>query len=119
MAQQIWDRERNTLQSDENGLTGFAKYVLKAMRPAKNRRQWSTSRNIRQPIVTKSTRLPNGQKLTKKLIDDLQSGRRDAKATFEAAYKGYAFLDIVAKRSDYVSGVYLYVRLRKLVAQRK
>lgn len=103
-----------SLYQDEYGLTGFGYYVLKAPRDVKNRRKWAGSRNLRMPDVTRSTKLPNGQRITKKLMLDILAGKKDVKRVFEEAYKGYVFLDAKPKYSDYASGVYLYVRMRKI-----
>lgn len=97
------------------GLTGFAKYVLKAPREVKNRRKWAGSRNLEQPEVIRSARMPNGKRLTKTFIDDLMYGRVDAKELFEAAYPGYQFVDLSVRTSEYVSGVYLYFRMKRLM----
>jgi len=98
----------------EFGLTGFAKYVLKAPLAVKNRRKWGCSRNMRKPEEHRSARLPNGKTLTKKRMLDLLENRVDPRKFFEDAYKGYRFIDIRAKQSEFVGGVYLYVRMRKI-----
>ena len=96
------------------GLTGFAKYILKAPREVKNRRKWAGSRNLEQPDVIRSSRMPNGKRLTRKLIDDMAAGRIDLKEFFERAYPGYQFIDATPKTSEYVSGVYLYFRMKRI-----
>jgi hypothetical protein len=102
------------LEQDEYGLTGFGCYVLKAPRGVKNLRRWAGSQNLKEPDVKKSTRLPSGQRLSKKLMMDILSGKKDVKEVFERAYKGYIFVDARTKYSQYASGVYLYVRMRKI-----
>lgn len=101
------------LVENEFGLTGMSVYICKAPRKVKNRRRWACSRNLSQPEVRRTTRLPNGKAMTKKKILDLLENRIDPQEFFEAAYAGYRFIDIRAKRSDFVGGVYLYVRMRK------
>lgn len=102
------------LEQDEFGLTGFGCYVLKAPRGVKNLRRWAGSQNLAEPDVSRSTRLPGGQRLTKKLMMDIISGKKDVKKVFENAYKDYVFIDARTKYSQYASGVYLYVRMRKI-----
>ena len=111
-----WHGRANStrLGTDEYGLTGFATYVLKAPRDVKNLRRWACSRNMQDPEPRRSARLPDGRRLTKKLIRDLSAGRKDAKAIFERAYPGYAFLDLRERESDYVSGSYVYIRMRRI-----
>lgn len=114
----IW-RERygiangTRLQPNENGLSGFAHYIQKAPRKGRRVRRWACSRNLKKPEERRSTRLPDGRTLTKKLVYDLISGKRDAKATLEAAYPGWRFLRMEMRRSEYVSGVYLDIRMTK------
>jgi len=98
----------------EFGLTGFSKYVLKASLAVKNRRKWNCSRNMRKPEERRSTRLPNGKTLTKKRMQDLLENRLDPRKFFEDAFQGYRFIDIRSKSSEFVGGVYLYVRMRKI-----
>ena len=102
------------LVENEFGLTGMSVYICKAPRKVKNRRRWACSRNLIQPEVHRTTRLPNGKTMTKKRMVDLLENRLDPREFFEAAYVGYRFIDIRAKRSDFVGGVYLYVRMRKI-----
>ena len=101
------------LMPDENGLTGFAKYIQKAPRDERRQRRWACSRNLVRPQPRRSTRLPGGKTITKKLIADIASGRRDAKQIFERAYPGWRFLRMEARQSDYVSGVYVEIRMTR------
>ena len=101
------------LVEKEFGLTGIAKYVLKAPLAVKYRRKWACSRNIRKPEEHRSVRLPNGKTLTRKRMLDLLENRLDPQKFFEDAFPDYRFIDIRAKRSEFVGGVYLYVRMRR------
>jgi hypothetical protein len=119
LAEDIWRSKygkanSTRLEQDEYGLTGFGCYVLKAPRGVKNLRRWAGSQNLKQPDVTRSTRLPSGQRITKKLMLDMISGKKDIKEVFERAYRDYVFIDARTKYSQYASGVYLYVRMRKI-----
>lgn len=102
------------LVENEFGLTGISVYIMKAPRAVKNRRRWACSRNLVQPEIRRSARFPNRKCVTKRLLTDLLENRVDAKEYFEAAYAGYRFIDIRAKTSEYVGGVYVYVRMRKI-----
>lgn len=106
------------LMPDENGLTGFAKYINKAPRTGKHERRWACSRNLRKPEERRSTRLPNGKKLTKKFLYDLVCGKHDAKEVFETAYKGYRFLSMNVRQSEYVAGVYVDIRMSRIEQKR-
>jgi len=118
-AENIWRRKfgkanGTRLEQDEYGLTGFACYVVKAPRGVKRLRRWAGSQTQKEPDVSRSTRLPSGQRITKKLMADMLSGKKDIKEVFERAYRGFAFVDARTKYSQYASGVYLYVRMRKI-----
>ena len=101
------------LRPDENGLSGFAHYIQKAPRKTKKVRRWACSQNLKKPEERRSTRLPDGKRLTKKLVHDMVSGRRDPKATLEAAYPGYRLLRFEARTSEHVTGIYLEIRMTK------
>jgi len=101
------------LHPDENGLTGFAHYIQKAPRATRRVRRWACSKNLRKPEERRSTRLPGGKALTKKLVYELASGKRDAKTTFEAAYPGWRFLHMEIRQSEHVAGVYIDIRMTK------
>lgn len=101
------------LQPDENGLSGFAHYVQKAPRNVQRVRRWACSRNLKKPEERRSCRLPNGKRLTKKLVLEMVSGKRDMKAMLEEAYPGYRFLGMEIRSSEYASGVYIDVRMTR------
>lgn len=101
------------LEPDENGLAGFAKYVMKEKRTETRTRRWACSRNLREPEIRRSTRIGKGKKLTKRFIYDLVTGRRDIKAELESAYPGYRLVSWECAESEYVSGVYLNIRLTR------
>lgn len=101
------------LVPDENGLSGFARYIQKAKRDVRRARRWACSRNCERPQPKRSTRLPGGKVITRRLIADIVSGRKDAKALFEKAYPGWIFVNMRAKMSEWVAGVYLDVRMRR------
>lgn len=107
------------LRPDENGLTGFAHYIQKAPRGTKKVRRWACSRNLRKPEERRSTRLPNGKTLTKKLVFDMVSGKKDLRSMLEQSYPGYRFISMEVRQSEHVSGVYIDIRMSKTPNFRK
>lgn len=118
-AEQLWRgrygiANATRLEADENGLSGFAKYVQKAKRTVRKARRWAGSRNLKKPEVRRSVRLPGGKQLTKKLVYEIVSGQRDARQLFENAYKGWRLIRFEVRGSDYAAGVYLDVRMTRI-----
>lgn len=108
----IWEKGRaNThkLQPDEYGLEGLARYMVKGDR-SKNERMFSYSRNLKQPRIFRSD-----QKICKR---DVEYGCVDEAAIREKVERdkrneGYVINDISIKRSEFVAGAYVHVRLRR------
>lgn len=107
------------LVPDEDGLSGFARYIQKAKRDVRRQRRWACSRNCVRPQPTRSTRLPGGKVLTKKLIADIASGRKDVRAIFEKAYPGWMFVGMRVKRSEWAAGIYVEIRMRRWSADER
>ena len=107
------------LMPDENGLTGIAKYIHKAPRGEKRVRRWACSRNLKKPEERRSTRLPNGKTLSKRFLYDLVSGKYDAKEVFETVYRGYRFLGMQIRQSEYVSSVYVDIKMSRIKPERR
>lgn len=98
------------LQPNEFGLEGIARYMTKDPRGTK---RWSASRNLESPKVTIAD-----HKVTKRRVEKIARYEDTAQDIFQKLYPGYAFNDIKIKYSDFVSGAYLYVRMRKSGAQK-
>lgn len=84
---------------------GMAIYIGKD--PSGNKR-FVASRNLKQPDVTVAD-----CKFTRKRVNDLIQGKKDAKTIFEKFYKKYEFNDINTYTSEYTTGGYVYVRMRR------
>ncbi len=94
------------LQADKFGYEGLARYIANN---AHGTRRYTASKNLARPTITRAyCRMSRGraEKIVKGLID--------AKTEFERIYKGYKFSDMNSFVSDYVSGHYVYVRMRRL-----
>lgn len=94
------------LQPNERGLEGLARYMVKSQ---KNRRRWSSSKNLKKPQVRGSDcKLSNGK--VKRIARNLPN---EAKDILSRAYPGYTFVECKVKYSDQVDGVYIRALLRK------
>lgn len=105
----IWKKGRvrtDRLQADRFGYTALARYLLKEPEGAK---RYFCSRNLKEPTVTVSD-----TKLSIRKAERIaQAAEESAPAIFQQLYKGCEFLDCQVKRTDFVAGVYISVRLRK------
>ncbi|PYG88478.1 hypothetical protein LY28_01327 [Ruminiclostridium sufflavum DSM 19573] len=109
-AEEIWDKGGRTqtrrLQPDDYGLEGMARYITK---DPKNSKRYTTSRNLKK--YSKLTIADN--KMTKREAEKIAKNQNIASDIFEKLYEGYIFNDIDIKYSKFVSGAYLYVRMRQ------
>jgi len=108
-AEEIWDKGGRTnarrLQPDDYGLEGLARYITK---DPKSSKRYTTSRNLEKPKITVAD-----SKMTKRKAEKIASDPNLASDIFQKLYEGYTFKDIDIKYSDFVSGAYLYVRMRQ------
>ncbi len=109
VAEQLWEKGGRTharrLQPDDFGLEGLARYITK---DPKDTKRVCTSRNLKKPSVTFSD-----TKVTRRKAERIARNENDAEIIFEKLYKGYSFNDIKVMYSKYVSGAYIYVRMKK------
>lgn len=107
--EKLWARgyaNAYSLQPDERGLEGLARYMVKSQ---KNRRKWSCSKNLKKPQVRVSDcKLSNGK--VKRMARSLPN---EAREILSRAYPGYTFVDCRVKFSDQVDGVYIRALLRR------
>lgn len=96
------------LKEDENGLAGVVSYILKQPADRKTKR-YSISRNMKTPRVSIAD-----SKMTRKRAERIAVGEVDAKELFEKIYPGYQFNSIEVKLSEFTSGAYIYVRMKKI-----
>lgn len=107
VAEKLWGKgyaNSRRLQPNEFGLEGIARYITK---DPKGTKRWCASRNLEEPKITVAD-----HKITKRQAEKIAKNENDAPALFEKIYKGYKFNDIKVRYSDFVSGAYLYTRMR-------
>lgn len=108
--EEIWQHGySNTKQLDLsiNGLEGLSKYLTKQRRCA---HRWACSRNCRQPEIKKSCRKVSRRKAAEIAADVQYRGRE----IFESLYPGYRVEEVTVKYSDFITGAYIYARMRRI-----
>ena len=94
------------MQADESGYEGLTRYITKDPTGAK---RYVTSKNLRKPQITVAD-----YKFSRKKVNDIVTGKKDPQIVFERIYKGYEITSFTSKTSDFVTGTYIYVKMKKL-----
>ena len=112
VAEELWNGggrvQTRRLQPDDHGLEGLVRYILKDKKKRPTKR-YSVSRNMKEPKVTVAD-----SKMTRKRSERLVTEEICAQELFEKWYPGYSFNDMEAKLSEWSSGAYIYVRMKKI-----
>lgn len=112
VAEKLWNcggrTQSRRLQSDDFGFEGMARYITKE-KGSKTMKRYTPSRNLKQPTVTVAD-----TKLTRRRAEKIAKDEVSAHEIFEKWYKDYQFKDMQVKFSDFVSGAYLYVRMKRI-----
>jgi hypothetical protein len=107
IAEKLWNSgyaNSKRLQPNEFGLEGIARYICK---DPKGSKRWCASRNLDEPKVTIAD-----HKITRNQAAKIARNQNEAHLIFQKIYKGYIFNDLSVKFNDFVSGAYLYARMR-------
>ncbi len=109
MLEKMWKGGKRTharrLQEDDNAYEGLARYITKDPRGKKS---YTPSRNLKKPIETVSD-----FKMTKKKASVIASNENLAKEKFEKMSKNYKLVDVKVYVSDFISGAYIYAKLKR------
>lgn len=89
-----------------NGLEGLSKYITKQRRFA---RRWARSKNLQEPDITVSHRKVSRRRAAL-IASDVQANAREI---FESIHPGYVLEEAEVKYSDFISGAYIYARMRR------
>lgn len=112
VAEELWNGGGRTqtrrLQPDDFGLEGLARYISKDKGETTIKR-YTPSRNLEQPKITIADK-----KITRRRAEKIATEENMANEIFEKLYKGYQFKDMEVKYSPYVSGAYIYVRMKHI-----
>lgn len=93
------------LVADENGYEGMARYCMK---DPKGLKRYVASKNLKKPQITISD-----TKFTRRKVNRVFYEKVNPTAVFEGLYKGYQMTGIDKKKSEYTTGAYLYVKMRR------
>lgn len=103
----LWKHGRanaDRLKPDEYGLTALARYITKESHGGK---RWAASRNLKKPRITVSdTKI--SRRRVEQMAEDMECA---APAIFTKLFPDYVYTDCVIRRSDFVSGAYVYARM--------
>lgn len=112
VAEELWNcggrTQSRRLQGDDFGFEGMARYITKE-KGNKTMKRYTPSRNLKQPTVTVAD-----TKLTRRRAEKIAKEEISAQEIFETWHKGYQFKDMQVQFSDFVSGAYLYVRMKRI-----
>jgi len=87
------------------GLNGLANYLAKG---TKYERFWGHSKYLKEPQIDFADK-----KISKRRAEKIALNENNVPELFEKMYKDYIFKSKEVKRSDFVSGVYIYVQMYK------
>lgn len=96
------------LQPNEYGLESLSRYMIKERR---GRKRWYGSRNLKQPTVTKSDWKMSRRKVAQAVAEIADT----PSSIFNRAYPGYELVDVSIRGSEFVSGVYIYARMKRRI----
>ena len=121
VAEDIWFRKHHGLcntrryQEQDKALTGFALYMVKSVgKPGDDniatKRKWCCSKNLKQPAITTADK-----KISRRRVEQIALDvEANAKEIFEKIYPGYRFIEAAVKTSQFVTGAYMYVTMKRI-----
>ena len=122
--ERLWGNGRTNariLQADpDGGLQGMASYFIgadyeeKDQARAKNQRRYQHSNNLTQPMISVAQKKVSARKAA-----DFARNEQIAVDFFERAHPEYTYIKMEKVFTDFVGGVYLYVRMRKKTDKRR
>lgn len=111
VAEKLWKGGGRTqtrrLQPDDSEFEGLGRYISKS-RSVKYEKTWAGSRNLKEPKITVSDTA-----ISRRRAKRLAMNYHEAAEYFERLNKGYTVIDFKTYVSDIVSGVYLYIKMRR------
>lgn len=117
VAEELWNGGGRTqtrrLQPDDFGLEGLARYIAKDKSETTIKR-YTPSRNLKQPTITVAD-----SKITRRRAEKIATEENMAHETFEKLYPNYHFNDMQVRYSPYVSGAYIYVRMKRIAPKKE
>lgn len=111
VAEELWHKGRpqtRRLEADDLGFTGLGMYLAKE-KGEKTAKGYTPSRNLKKPEITVSD-----TKLTRRRATKIATEEINAQETFEKMYKNYQFKKMEVSFSDYVSGAYINVSMKRI-----
>lgn len=117
IAEKKWTKgeypQARRLMPNDYGLEGLARYISKDPKGSKS---YGYSLNLYKSWEHAKKA---DSRMTRAKAEKIAGNTINPKTFYEKLYKGYEFLDLEVKRSDFVSGCYLYARMRKIPEPKK
>ncbi|MFJ8100262.1 hypothetical protein [Lysinibacillus sp. NPDC096212] len=112
VAEELWNRgmaHSKRLVEDDFGFKKLGEYLVKE-KGSNTRKGYTPSRNLKQhsKVTVSDT------KLTRRRAAKIATEEIGAQEIFEKMYKNYQFKQMNVSFSDYVSGAYLYVQMKRI-----
>jgi len=113
IVEQLWNKasrkHTRRLQPNDLGLEEMGRYIMKEAKVSKYLRKYVVSKNLIKPLISISDTIISKNKAFNLATNDISP-----KVLFERVNKGYVFNSIRVYVSDYVSGVYIYIKMYKM-----
>jgi len=109
---------------DKKGLEGMAAYVAghdkedKPSKRKKHKKAYKASQGLLKPWKHRKEggRMTfSDNKIKKSVAEKIGTGRLDIKEYYEKRHKGYKVVERSIRKSDYMDGWYIYVRMQKKI----
>lgn len=115
-AEQLWTQgaypQARRLKPKDSGLEGLARYIVMGVDCQKGYNAYGFSRGLYKSWLKGNYKTADS-KVSKKKASDLATAKLDHRAFYAKLYPNYDFIGLEIRYSDYVSGCYLYAKLRK------
>lgn len=115
VAEQKWGKgeypQARRLKTNDYGLSGLAGYISKQLDDTgKGAKSYGYSLNLYKPWEKATV---NDFKMSNRKNEKIARGEIDARAYFEKQYPNYTFLEVEILYSDFISGCYVYAKMKK------
>jgi len=101
-----WNHTRRLVPDQDSGLAGMASYISKDPR---GRRRWKRSRNLKEPVVTRSY-----TKFSRKAAESMAIDAGELERQIGKKYSGLKLLEYSVRINDINAGCYIYARMRRV-----
>ena len=109
--------EVRRLQTDENGLSGMANYIVEEKNRVHSEKRWNSSQGLRDPRIrvvhSKRPAAGGAYKQISFFVDGMVKDREKIPETLKSWYPEFDFTDAKVYYNDFNCMFYIHARLRK------